>query len=84
LFIENNVWILFLRYDDSQIENRKGNKMSVLCPYCDKEIEEAVCDFWLKNFVNYINNFNCPECGNDVEIDVEIEPTFTPYRKKNK
>lgn len=57
--------------------------MAEFCPYCDKEIETAIHQEWVGG--DYLTNFDfeCPECGETMEIDVEMEPVFLTHKKSD-
>ena len=57
--------------------------MTTFCPYCDKEIEDAVYNTWAGDFLNWFQ-MKCPGCGQMLEIDVEGEPVFLPHKKADK
>ena len=53
--------------------------MATFCPYCDSEIETEVYEDWIGDYITPFD-FECPNCGKEMEIEVEMEPTF--YTKK--
>lgn len=55
--------------------------MATFCPYCDEEIEEAIYQAWHGDYWTVKDDFECPKCGKEMEIDVEIEPIFLAHRK---
>lgn len=56
--------------------------MAVLfCIYCDEDIGWEVYQEWADS--NFIDNFICPKCGGEMEIDVEMEPTFHAHKPVN-
>jgi predicted RNA-binding Zn-ribbon protein involved in translation (DUF1610 family) len=69
--------------------------MVTVCPYCNEEIEwAAIHREWAKNNVMWANmqrewagssvmcfDFECPECGKMMEIDVERDPVFLAHKK---
>ena len=54
--------------------------MATFCPYCDEEIKDTVQREWVGDSVTNFD-FECPECGKTMEIDVEMEPVFLTHKK---
>lgn len=54
--------------------------MAECCPYCGKEIEGAICQKWEGNHLNFFD-FECSECGETMEVEVELIPVFLAYKK---
>ncbi len=54
--------------------------MATICPYCSEEIEDSIYQDWTGDYSEHWD-FECPECGNTMEIDVEKRPLFIPYKK---
>ena len=55
--------------------------MATFCPYCKEEIEEAIHREWHGHYWTHKDDFQCPICGKEIEIDVEQEPFFLAHRK---
>ena len=51
-----------------------------ICPYCNKEIEDAIHHEWVGDSVMNFD-LECPECGKTMEIDVEMDPVFLIHKK---
>jgi transcription initiation factor IIE alpha subunit len=60
------------------------NEMATFCPYCDEEIEDAINKDWVGDYWTFSDDFECPKCGKDLEIDVEQEPVFIARKKAGK
>ena len=45
------------------------------CPYCNKEISEAIYEDWLGEYCDEYE-FTCPKCGEKIDITVVAEPLF--------
>jgi len=56
--------------------------MSTYCPYCDKDIEEEIMREWQGDYWDYTDDFECPKCGKELEIDVESEPVFHAHKRE--
>ena len=56
--------------------------MATFCPYCDKEIEDTIQREWAGDYVKSFE-FECPECGKTMDIDIEMEPVFLSHRKND-
>ena len=54
--------------------------MATICPYCNEEIEDSIYQDWSGIFSAHWD-FECPKCGNTMEIEVEKRPLFIPYKK---
>ena len=55
--------------------------MATFCPYCDEEIENEIYKDWVGDYWTFNDDFECPKCGKDLEIDVDQEPVFYPHKK---
>ena len=49
--------------------------MTTFCPYCDEEIEDAIHNEWIGDYIEDFD-FKCPKCGETLEINVEQQPYF--------
>lgn len=54
--------------------------MAEFCPYCDEEIEAAIHQEWVGDYLTNFD-FECPNCKKTMEIDVEAEPVFFAHKK---
>lgn len=56
--------------------------MAVFCPYCDELIDKQVYQEWMDDYPT-IFDFECPKCGKELRIDVEMEPIFNATKNAN-
>ena len=54
--------------------------MATFCPYCDEEIEAAIHNDWVGDYYTFNDDFECPMCGENLEIEVEQEPVFYAHK----
>jgi endogenous inhibitor of DNA gyrase (YacG/DUF329 family) len=50
--------------------------MEGTCPYCKKDIDSEIYDAWSGDYWTHTDDFECPECGKQIDIDVEQSPIF--------
>lgn len=51
------------------------------CPYCDEDIDNEIYRDWAGDYPT-IFDFECPNCGKEMEVEVEMEPYFVCHEKK--
>ena len=54
--------------------------MATFCPYCDEEIEDVIMDAWSGDYWTEVKDFECPKCGEEMRIEVEMVPDFTTIK----
>jgi predicted RNA-binding Zn-ribbon protein involved in translation (DUF1610 family) len=54
--------------------------MATFCPYCDEEIEAQIRNNWAGDYWTTKEDFECPKCGKEMRIEVEMVPDFTTIK----
>jgi len=52
------------------------------CPYCEEDISEHVFKSWARDYWTMADDFECPHCHRELEIEVEMCPEFIIRKPK--